>query len=65
MMVSKAKRSVKKTQSIVAYVALFAVAVVVLLLMSTYVRNSLIGRMKTAGDTFGQGEVYEYGVTAE
>ena len=47
----------------VEYVILIAVIVAALLAMQFYLRRAVCGRIRSAGDTFGQGRQYEPGVT--
>ncbi len=53
----------KHAQSILDYVAIFAIIIVVLLIMSYYIRNSLSGKIRESADVFGSGEVYDPGDT--
>lgn len=45
------------------YALLIAVLVAVLLGMAVYLKRSLSGKYKEAGDTFGRGRQYEPGTT--
>ena len=48
----------KKAQMIVGYLLLFVIIVAVLMLMGSYIRNSMSGKIRQAGDTFGGGAQY-------
>jgi len=54
----------KKAAFTVEYVILIAVIVAALLAMQFYLRRAVCGRIRSAGDTFGQGRQYEPGVTS-
>lgn len=45
-------------QGILEYVFMFLLIMVALLIMGLYIRNSLSGKLREAGDSFGKGEVY-------
>jgi hypothetical protein len=53
----------RHAQATFDYVLLICVAVAAILIMAYYVRNSLSGKIRDAGDTFGQGELFQPGVT--
>jgi hypothetical protein len=53
----------KNAQSILEYVILLIVVIVCLAAMRSYFRNSLSGKLRDAGDSIGQGEVYQPGKT--
>ena len=54
----------KKAAFTVEYVIVIAVIVAALLAMQFYLRRAVCGRIRSAGDAFGQGRQYEPGVTA-
>ena len=56
-------RASKRAISTVEYVILIAVIVAALLAMQFYLRRAVCGRIRSAGDTFGQGRQYQPGVT--
>ena len=45
-------------QQVMEYVVVIAVVIVVLVVMGYYVRNTLSGKYREAGDAFGQGEQF-------
>ena len=55
----------KRGQGILDYVVLLLIVIAVLLIMSYYIRNSLSGKIRDAGDVFGQGETYRPGKSVE
>ncbi len=50
----------RRAQSVIDYAIFFAVILTVILIMSKYIRGSLSGKLRSVGDRFGGGEVYEY-----
>jgi hypothetical protein len=48
----------KKAQMIVGYLLLFVIVVAALVVMGNYVRNSMSGKIRQAGDSFGGGAQY-------
>lgn len=48
----------RKGQEILDYAVLLALVLAALLIMGYYIRNSLSGKIRDAGDAFGQGELY-------
>jgi len=53
----------KKSQSFVMYAALIAILSVALIAMFSYVKRSIQGKYRDAGDAFGGGAQYEIGVS--
>jgi Flp pilus assembly pilin Flp len=53
----------KKGQPLIEYVVLFCVIIAAVLLIGNYVRNSLAGRWRDAGDSVGAGAVFSLGNT--
>ena len=56
----------KKSQAILGYALLIAVAVVAIIVMSVYMKRRIQGSYRKSADVFGQGEQYEpFGGTKE
>ena len=55
----------KKGSFITEYALFIAIAAVALILMSIYIKRSLSGRWRDAGDSFGYGRQYDPAVTQE
>jgi len=52
-----------KSQSVLVYAVLIAVISLGMIVMFKYVRNSIQGKYRQAGDTYGAGKQYEPGGT--
>jgi hypothetical protein len=57
---NKAKGN-KRAQMIVGYLLLFVIVIAALMVMGSYIRNSMSGKIRQAGDSFGGGEQYDPG----
>jgi hypothetical protein len=53
----------RRAVSAVEYAVLIVVLILALLAMQFYLRRAMCGRLRSAGDVFGQGRQYEPGVT--
>jgi hypothetical protein len=49
----------KKSNAILDYVVVFSVAVIAIIVMAWYIRNSLAAKTRETGDSFGGGEIYQ------
>ncbi|MFC1708482.1 hypothetical protein ACFL2J_00280 [Candidatus Omnitrophota bacterium] len=56
-------RGSKKGSFVIEYTVLVVLIILALVAMRLYLKNAICGRLRSAGDSFGQGRQYEKGVT--
>jgi len=56
-------RKYSKSQSMLAYAALFGLVAAALIILSIYLKRSIQGRYRQSADVFGQGTQYQPGST--